>query len=127
FLTPRDLRQQDLQGRTLQVSVVNNWPFFGVTRDEGGNLVPDSGIDVSVVRALEQAMNFSVEVVSPSDGQWGSPLSDGSVTGMIGMVARQEAHMAIDEITITVARATVVDFCSPYYFESSTVLSSAPA
>ena len=31
---------------------------------------------------------------------WGVPKPDGTVTGMIGMVARREVHYAIDEITI---------------------------
>jgi len=39
--------------------------------------------------------------VTPADGQWGGPLDNGEVTGMIGQVARREAHLAIDEITIT--------------------------
>lgn len=41
------------------------------------------------------------EVVLEEGGQWGGPQADGSVTGMIGMVARGEAHLAINEITIT--------------------------
>ena len=39
--------------------------------------------------------------MSPKDGQWGAILPNGTVTGMIGMVARHEADMAIDEITVT--------------------------
>ena len=36
----------------------------------------------------------------PADGQWGGVEEDGTVTGMIGMVARREADFAIDEITV---------------------------
>ena len=39
--------------------------------------------------------------MTPADGLWGAVKSDGKVTGIIGMVARREAHFAIDEITIT--------------------------
>ena len=35
------------------------------------------------------------------DGQWGEVLPSGWVTGMIGVVARREADMAINEITVT--------------------------
>lgn len=45
------------------------------------------------------------EVVTPPDGQWGGPLPDGTVSGMIGQVARREAHLAICEITISGERA----------------------
>lgn len=37
----------------------------------------------------------------PEDGLWGGPQPDGSVVGLIGLVARHEAHIAINEITIT--------------------------
>ncbi|KAG7170324.1 Glutamate receptor ionotropic, delta-2-like 21, partial [Homarus americanus] len=65
-------------------------------------------------------------VVVQEDGQWGGSQPDGTVTGMIGVVARQEAHLAIDEITITAARKTVVDFTRPYFMESSACISRAP-
>ncbi|XP_050700399.1 glutamate receptor ionotropic, delta-1-like [Eriocheir sinensis] len=45
---------------------------------------------------------------------------------MIGMVARGEAHLAINEITITAARETVVDFTRPYFMEASGCASRAP-
>ncbi len=35
------------------------------------------------------------------DGQWGEVFPNGSVTGMIGVVARREADFAVNEITIT--------------------------
>lgn len=41
------------------------------------------------------------QVVEPEDGQWGNAKADGSWSGMIGMVDRQESHFAIDEITMT--------------------------
>ena len=40
-------------------------------------------------------------MLTPPDGQWGGPLPDGNVSGIIGQVARREAHLAICEITIT--------------------------
>ena len=44
---------------------------------------------------------FSYIIVTPEDENWGGPQDDGTISGMIGMVARHEAHIAIDEITIT--------------------------
>ena len=37
----------------------------------------------------------------PPDNSWGNLQPDGTITGMIGMAARQDAHFSIDEITIT--------------------------
>ena len=49
-------------------------------------------------------MNFFVhryEILSPADNQWGFPKPDGTITGIVGLVARREAHFAINELTIT--------------------------
>ncbi|XP_066971943.1 glutamate receptor ionotropic, delta-2-like [Macrobrachium rosenbergii] len=46
---------------------------------------------------------------------------------MIGMSARREVDFAINEITITESRETVVDFTKPYFLESTTIVTRAPA
>ncbi|XP_063590199.1 glutamate receptor ionotropic, delta-1-like [Penaeus indicus] len=117
----------DFQGRELVVSVINNWPFFGVKYLADGTPVADLGLDVSVLQALSRALNFTYRLTEPEDRQWGGPQPDGSVTGMIGQVARHEAHLAINEITITGTREVVVDFTQPYFTESTTLVSRAPA
>ncbi|XP_069994897.1 probable glutamate receptor [Penaeus vannamei] len=116
----------DFQGRELVVSVNNNWPFFGITRLADGRVVPDSGIDVNILNTFSQKLNFSYRIEPPPDNSWGGPQPDGSVTGLIGMTARQEAHFAICEITITETRETVVDFTAPYWLEALTLVSRAP-
>lgn len=40
-------------------------------------------------------------LVRPPDGKWGGPQPDGSITGLIGQVARHEAHASLCELTIT--------------------------
>ncbi|XP_070000312.1 glutamate receptor ionotropic, delta-2-like [Penaeus vannamei] len=123
----RDLENyRDFQGRELKTSLVDNWPWFGLRQGPDGELLPDSGIDVSIINTLSQVLNFTYKVVVPEDGLWGGPQPDGSVVGLIGLVARHEAHIAINEITITEARKTVVEFTWPYFMESSTCVSRAP-
>ena len=48
----------NLKGRTLKIAVLDNWPFFGVNKTENGTLVPDSGIDVSILEVLSSKLNF---------------------------------------------------------------------
>ncbi|XP_071525273.1 glutamate receptor ionotropic, delta-2-like [Panulirus ornatus] len=60
------------------------------------------------------------------DGNWGGPQPDNTITGLVGQVARHEAHAALCALTITDTRETVVDFTAPYYFESATFVSPAP-
>lgn len=37
----------------------------------------------------------------PADKQWGTVRENGTVTGMVGEVAKRRTHFAINEITIT--------------------------
>ncbi|KAK4325066.1 hypothetical protein Pmani_004337 [Petrolisthes manimaculis] len=115
-------------GRRLRVSANNNWPFLGLKllQEESGEAAPISGIDISILDALTSTLNFTYQLVVPPDRAWGGPQPDGTVTGLIGMVARHEANLAICEITITDQRETVVDFTAPYWLESLTLVSRAP-
>ena len=48
----------DFKGRTLSVSATNDWPFFRLKYLENGTVLPDSGIDISLLNCLSQALNF---------------------------------------------------------------------
>ncbi|KAK3891554.1 hypothetical protein Pcinc_004554 [Petrolisthes cinctipes] len=76
---------------------------------------------------LEVDNTLTYSVVVPEDGQWGKVLDNGTVTGMIGMVASHRAQLAINEITINDLREDVVDFTFPYYLESTVIVTQAPA
>ncbi|XP_069159716.1 glutamate receptor ionotropic, delta-2-like [Procambarus clarkii] len=122
-----DLLYRDFQGRQLTVATVNNWPFFQLTVLADGRREPLAGIDVNVVNTLSEHLNFTYQVVEPADRRWGGPGQDGSVSGMVGVVYRHQAHLALGELTITEQRASVVDFTNPYFMESTTLVSRAPA
>ncbi|KAA0201794.1 Ionotropic receptor 185 [Hyalella azteca] len=125
FPTARDLRKQNLHGRTLLVSIVDNWPFVSLGHDDLHGGGTKSGIDFHITETLGSLMNFTTRIVTPVDGQWGGRLPNGSWTGMIGMVERREVHFAIGEITITGEREAVIDFTRFHYCESMTIVSKA--
>ncbi|KAK4316331.1 hypothetical protein Pmani_012515 [Petrolisthes manimaculis] len=127
LVTPLHPPYSRLDGRKLVTSVVNNWPFFNLTLGADGSLRPHSGIDVSLLNTMAQHLNFTYSVVVPEDGQWGMKLDNGTVTGMVGMVASHRAQLAINEITINDMREDVVDFTFPYYLESTVIVTQAPA
>ncbi|XP_066984769.1 glutamate receptor-like [Macrobrachium rosenbergii] len=116
----------DFGGRQLTVAANNDYPFMVLEEKENGELGLGPGIDANVVRVLSEYLNFTYRVVTPDDGGWGGPLPNGTVTGMIGMVARRETHFAITDITITGSREEVTDFTAPYYIESMTLVSRRP-
>ncbi|XP_064118946.1 glutamate receptor ionotropic, delta-2-like [Macrobrachium nipponense] len=117
----------DFGGRTLKSSVVDNWPFFKITPVDESNALPDSGIDANVLNSIAAKLNFTYKLKIEPRGSWGGPQPDGTITGMIGMSARREVDFAINEITITESRETVVDFTKPYFLESTTIVTRAPA
>ncbi|XP_050727853.1 glutamate receptor ionotropic, delta-1-like [Eriocheir sinensis] len=116
---------RDMRGRQLRSCVVENSPYFRIKTSADGSLYPGEGIDVNLLNILAAKMNFTYRLVEATDGQWGEVLP-GAVTGMIGVVARREADMAVNEITITGKRETVVDFSMPYYVEGTVLMSPAP-
>ncbi|KAK4313216.1 hypothetical protein Pmani_015393 [Petrolisthes manimaculis] len=117
----------NFQGRQLVTMAKDNWPFFEVKILEDGTAVAGRGIDVNIISTLGHYLNFTYRVEVPADGQWGGVQEDGTVTGMVGEVASRRAHFAIDEITITASRETVVDFSYPYFFDTTTLVSRPPA
>ncbi|XP_064101097.1 glutamate receptor ionotropic, delta-2-like [Macrobrachium nipponense] len=102
-------------------------PHFSV-----GHLNPDGskeatgGFDLMILKTLASSFNFSFKVFEPADGSFGNPKSDGTSSGMIGMVARREASLAFGGITLTDVRDTVVDFTYPYHYAYMGIFSRAP-
>ena len=48
----------NMRGREIRVAVVDNFPFFRLKTDDDGNILPDIGIDASVILTLSEALNF---------------------------------------------------------------------
>ncbi|XP_064101797.1 glutamate receptor ionotropic, delta-2-like [Macrobrachium nipponense] len=128
MVTSNDLGlYKNMRGRTLTVTALNVWPFFALGQQyPDGSYEAKEGIDVRIVETLSSALNFTYRVVRPSDGAWGYPQADGTVTGMIGMVSRREAHLAITIIAINEKREEVVDFTIGYYRGLLKIYSRAP-
>ncbi|XP_068216604.1 glutamate receptor 2-like [Palaemon carinicauda] len=55
-------------------------------------------------------MNFEYELIRPEGGLWGNKLPNGSWTGMMGLIDREEVEMALGPFTITHEREEAADF-----------------
>ena len=53
---------------------------------------------------------FRYTMVETIDGGWGSPKDDGTWTGMIGMILRDEVDIAISDFYVTAERSMVIDY-----------------
>ncbi|XP_071549697.1 glutamate receptor ionotropic, kainate glr-3-like [Panulirus ornatus] len=68
----------------------------------------------------------SYELIPPPDGVWGIKLPDGSWTGMMGQMHRQEVEMALGPFTITPQRTNICDFSIPLRHENFAILTPRP-
>ena len=49
-------------------------------------------------------------MVESTDGGWGSLQDDGTWSGQIGMILRDEVDIAVSDFFITAARSNVIDY-----------------
>lgn len=61
-------------------------------------------------------------ILLPTDEYFGGQTKDGNWTGLVGMVARNEADMGAVDLFFTSERHRVVDFCGPFMVEASPVI-----
>nr|XP_045618625.1 glutamate receptor ionotropic, kainate glr-3-like [Procambarus clarkii] len=78
----------------------------------------------SLLEILAHSINFTYSVSRPADGSWGLLHDNGSWSGMVGMVARKEADMALGPFAMTAARAADTDFCLPFFTDFSRMLAA---
>ncbi|XP_068228758.1 glutamate receptor ionotropic, delta-1-like [Palaemon carinicauda] len=89
-----------------------------VNKDELSNTILISGPTANVVFLLAKTMNFTMKLVEPEDGQWGSINPDASWTGLIGKVHRHEADFTTGPHDITEIRSKYIDFTIPLIFDA---------
>ncbi|XP_053643873.2 glutamate receptor 4-like [Cherax quadricarinatus] len=69
-----------------------------------------SGPLVNFLNLLAHYINFTYTFSRPPDGAWGVKRPDGSWSGMVGMVGRQEADLGLGPFGVSAVRAEMVDF-----------------
>ena len=66
-----------------------------------------SGFVYNVFDLIRQSCNFSFTFVQSKDGSYGSLSEDGNWTGLIGLLDRNEADFAINDLSVVFDRAQV--------------------
>ncbi|KAK3880835.1 hypothetical protein Pcinc_014693 [Petrolisthes cinctipes] len=77
-----------------------------------------SGILIEFLDLFASKLNFTYSVVRPADREWGRILPNGTMTGMVGMCARQEADMALGPFSVTYMRSQFADFSEILYMDN---------
>ncbi|XP_066948590.1 glutamate receptor ionotropic, delta-2-like [Macrobrachium rosenbergii] len=127
FYQPVERIYRNFGGRKLRVSAFHNDPFWILEKRDNQSTRMLGGIDFRILEMLGKKFNFSFEVLYPSAHVWGGVLDDGRVTGIVGVVHRHESHLAINELTISASREKAVDFTTPYFLETTAIVTAAPA
>ncbi|KAA0202084.1 Ionotropic receptor 128 [Hyalella azteca] len=117
-----DRRFQDFEGYKFTIAALPYSPF--IIEANGAYAGPGkySGLEVRLIDTLASVANFTYEYKAPSDGEWGRLSPNGSWSGMIGLVDRQEADWAVSDITFSPERAGYVTFSSTFVYDASELL-----
>lgn len=82
--------------------------------------------DAVLIRLLSEVFRVPYQVLIPPDEEWGKMLPDGNWTGLIGMVKRSEADLAVGGIALLDKRFHAVTFSYPYLFSKMTFMTDKP-
>ncbi|XP_022258759.1 probable glutamate receptor [Limulus polyphemus] len=144
------LRNTPSQARHIRV-VAEEWlPFVKV--DKIGACLAVRGPMAEILHFIATNLNFSYTVIQPEDHQWGSKKSDGTWSGMIGLLHRKpedhqwgskksngtwsgmigllhrkEAEFLVTPASANLHRLEVADFTVPLTIDSQGLLVASPA
>ncbi|XP_050717496.1 ionotropic receptor 21a-like [Eriocheir sinensis] len=108
----------DFRGYQMRVVTFHFPPRIFMKEGEKGSKPMLYGVDIEVVRALEKALNFSVEFHRPSDGEmWGWEQENGSWTGLMGDLQRRKADLGVADLYIMEQYFTIIDMSVEYDIE----------
>ncbi|XP_035206049.1 probable glutamate receptor [Stegodyphus dumicola] len=101
----------------LKVAAVAYAPYLTV-ESNSSSYKSYHGIDAKFVKTLSDALDFRYKLLDTPDREWGRMKEDGNWSGIIGMVQRREADIALGVFAVTDQRFEAVDF-SEYYSSDS--------
>lgn len=78
--------------------------------------------DAKLIALLSETLDFKYEIISAEENDYGKPLTDGNWTGLIGIIQREEADLAISYVGLTYDRSLAVPFSYPYSFRRITFI-----
>ncbi|XP_068245258.1 ionotropic receptor 21a-like [Palaemon carinicauda] len=117
---------RNMKGEKLRIFTFNHAPSVFSDVDSKGFLHNVSGIDVEVIKAMGQALNFIPIFEHPGPERWGTILPNGTHTGMVGRISRDEAEIGVGNVFVTEVRANYITFTIPYDYERACFITSAP-
>ncbi|XP_064109578.1 glutamate receptor ionotropic, delta-1-like [Macrobrachium nipponense] len=112
-------KMSNLRGYDFAVAALPYSPFIMAADEALAGPGKYKGLEVLLLDVLAEAANFTYHYVAPADGEWGRLKPSGVWTGMIGMVTTEKADWAMSDITFSPQREEYVDFCKPFIYDAS--------
>ncbi|GFT60509.1 uncharacterized protein NPIL_91961 [Nephila pilipes] len=98
---------------------------FQVNRSNDGEM-KFNYIEGLFFQEVMNALGLQFDIIFPVNNVYGVELKNGSWTGMIGMLQKEEADLAFTYVSITDARSKVVGFSKTYTYSELTFVSHIP-
>ncbi|GFS28659.1 acetoacetyl-CoA synthetase [Nephila pilipes] len=111
---------------SMRIGILPLRHLLEVNYDNERNPYFASGVEANFIRVLSEFLGFSYQLVITDDGEWGQQQDDGNWTGIIGLVHRNEADIAIAHLTMSVERSSAADFLF-YTVEQNSFVTNLPA
>ncbi|KAK8400696.1 hypothetical protein O3P69_002473 [Scylla paramamosain] len=108
------------------LKIVTNmfYPFIFLPRD--GSPLKPTGSMAEVMEIILKYLNFCHEYFVPQEAHFGYKMGNGSWTGIIGTLERNEADMTGVVVGLDQERTTVADFTSYLYTDQKTIIHKRP-
>lgn len=116
--------------KVLEIITVAILPIFGIFETNltaTGDVVLTGGYESEFLKLLLKGLKRPYRLVIPKDLSWGIELENGSVTGLLGMVTRNEADMAMGSLFLNERRAKAIYYTYPYTAAEVTFATRYPA
>ncbi|XP_033609385.1 probable glutamate receptor isoform X2 [Cryptotermes secundus] len=119
-------RRGDLHGISLKSAMIHDPPFIYFPKQTGLDPPHVSGYAIQFWNLLQERLNFTLEKLFLENGSHGSRNSDGTWSGIVGMVASGRADVGLNVMTITKSRLDVVHYVQPIATSRVTVYVRKP-
>ncbi|XP_061388746.1 glutamate receptor ionotropic, kainate glr-3 [Musca vetustissima] len=113
----------NLRGHHLPIAVYQHIPMVIESENQSGKTF--QGLEIEIIKSLGEVMNFKpyfYESFDTAVERWGTRLSNGSFSGLIGQISSHSAAIAIGDLHIFTAYSEVLDFSRPHSYECLTFL-----
>ena len=118
-------RRRNLEGLSIRVATMSFPPMQNLYYDTSGqSIIGCGGLFLDPMNILASKLNFTVNFMIPGDGAWGALTTNGTWTGMIGMLIKDEVDIAAADLSATEARQRVVKFSNAIAEEVVTLVAA---